>query len=111
VMLFAPCLCSVEEYGSLLKEAGFTDVVAEDRTWQVLLLPCWYSCVTVRATILHVPLEQVSADWLQQAIATPPRLSMQQEPSRSSRRACRRCTIRHVDTPGASLGILLCFIC
>lgn len=46
----------MEEYGSLLKEAGFTDVVAEDRTWQVLLLPCWYSCVTVRATILHVRL-------------------------------------------------------
>lgn len=27
-------LHSVEEYGQMLKDAGFTDVVAEDRTWQ-----------------------------------------------------------------------------
>lgn len=29
-------LCSVDDYGEMLKGAGFTDVVAEDRTWQVL---------------------------------------------------------------------------
>lgn len=27
--------CSVEDYGVMLKDAGFANVVAEDRTWQV----------------------------------------------------------------------------
>ncbi len=54
----------MEEYGTLLKEAGFVDVVAEDRTWQVcasfFLTEIFYVQATPRTGVLYVSLLHIA---------------------------------------------------